>query len=157
MSLRLSALLLVLFAASASLPARAAEPCPTIDGQFTGANPIFKSGQELPREGTFQLALQPAGLVEYLVGSRRVRGDSGYGGVVTLRKLWQGRYRIFLSGAAELEVIQNYAALPLIECRGEEASWLVAVGEGAVQLQVRGGNADQIGIAFLWADLPKRP
>jgi hypothetical protein len=157
MSLRLSALLLALLAGGLAPPVRAAEPCPTIDGQFSGANPIFRSGQELPREGTFQLALQPAGLVDYLVGSHRVRGDTGYGGVVTLRKLWPGRYRIFLSGTADLEVIQNYAALPMVECRGEETSWLVAVGEGTVVLQVRDGAADQIGIAFLKVEAPKRP
>ena len=138
-------LLLALWASSA----QGAEPCPAIEGQFSGANPTFKSGQELPREGTFSLALQPAGTVEYLAGSRRVRGEAGYGGVVTLAKLVPGRYRIFLSSAADIEVIQNYAPLALAECRGEEASYLVSIREGKVLLQVRGATDATIDIAFL--------
>jgi hypothetical protein len=78
-----------------------------------------------------------------------VKGEAGYGGVVTLRKLWAGRYRLFLSGAADLELIQNYSALTLTECLGEEASYLVSVGEGMVLLQVRGASAPLIDIAFL--------
>jgi len=130
-------------------PVQATEPCPAVEGQFSDANPTFKSGQELPREGTFSLALQPAGTVEYLAGSHRVRGEAGYGGVVTLAKLWTGRYRIFLSGAADIEVIQNYSPLALTECRGEETSYLVSVREGKVLLQVRGATDATIDIAFL--------
>jgi hypothetical protein len=130
-------------------PVQAAEPCPAIEGQFSGANPTFKSGQELPREGTFSLALQPAGTVEYLVGSHRVRGEAGYGGAVTLAKLVPGRYRIFLSSAADVEVVQNYSPLALTECRGEETSYLVSVREGKVLLQVRGATDATIDIAFL--------
>jgi hypothetical protein len=147
-SLRRLALLIVL-CGCAAFPALAAEPCPAVEGQFSGANPIFKSGQELPREGTFSLALQPGETVDYLVGSRRVKGEAGYGGVVTLRKLWAGRYRLFLSSAADLELIQNYSALTLSECQGEEASYLVSISEGMVLLQVRGASAPLIDIAFL--------
>jgi hypothetical protein len=145
----LLSLLFVVCVRTALFPALAAEPCPPVEGRFTGANPFFKSGQELPREGTFSLALQPGETVDYLVGSRRVKGEAGYGGVVTLRKLWAGRYRLFLSSAADLELIQNYTALTLTECRGEEASYLVTVGEGLVLLQVRGASAAVIDIAFL--------
>jgi hypothetical protein len=148
-SLRRLALLLALCGCCAALPVQAAEPCPPVEGQFSGANPTFKSGQELPREGTFSLALQPGETVDYLVGSRRVKGEAGYGGVVTLRKLWAGRYRLFLSGAADLELIQNYSSLTLTECRGEETSYLVSIDEGMVLLQVRGASAPVIDIAFL--------
>jgi hypothetical protein len=143
-------LLLLPLALWAATPAvRAAEPCPAFEGQFLGANPTFKSGQELPREGTFALALQPAATVEYLVGSHHVRGEAGYGGVVTLTKLVPGRYRIFLSSAANIELIQNYSPLTLTECGGEEASYLVSVREGKVLLQVRGAADATIDIAFL--------
>jgi hypothetical protein len=148
-SLQRLALLVALCGACAAFPLQAAEPCPPVEGQFSGPNPTFKSGQELPREGTFSLVLQPSETVDYLVGSRRVRGEAGYGGVVTLRKLWAGRYRLFLSSAADLELIQNYSALTLIECRGEEASYLVSIGEGMVLLQVRSASAPLIDIAFL--------
>jgi hypothetical protein len=148
-SLRRLALLFALCGSSTPFAALAAEPCPPVEGQFSGANPTFTSGQELPREGTFSLVLQPGETVDYLVGSRRVKGEAGYGGVVTLRKLWAGRYRLFLSSAADLELIQNYSALTLTECRGEEASYLVTVGEGMVLLQVRGALAPLIDIAFL--------
>jgi hypothetical protein len=148
-SIRRLALVLALCGSSTSSPLQAAEPCPAVEGQFSGPNPTFTSGQELPREGTFSLVLQSGETVDYLVGSRRVKGEAGYGGVVTLRKLWAGRYRLFLSSAADLELIQNYSALTLTECRGEEASYLVTVGEGMVLLQVRGASAAVIDIAFL--------
>jgi hypothetical protein len=143
------ALLLALCGCCAAFQVQAAEPCPAVEGQFAGANPTFKSGQELPREGTFSLVLQPGETVDYLVGSRRVKGEAGYGGVVTLRKLWAGRYRLFLSSAADLELIQNYSALTLTECRGEEASYVVSIDEGMVLLQVRGASTAVIDIAFL--------
>jgi hypothetical protein len=148
-SLQPLALLLALYGCCTAFPALAAEPCPAVEGQFSGPNPTFKSGQELPREGTFSLALQPGETVDYLVGSRRAKGEAGYGGVVTLRKLWAGRYRLFLSSAADLELIQNYSALTLTECRGEETSYLVSIDEGMVLLQVRGAAAPLIDIAFL--------
>jgi len=143
------ALLLALCGCCAAFPAQATEPCPAVEGQFSGANPTFKSGQELPREGTFSLVLQPGETVDYLVGSRRVKGEAGYGGVVTLRKLWAGRYRLFLSSAADLELIQNYTTLTLSECRGEETSYVVSIEEGMVLLQVRGASVSLIDIAFL--------
>src|SRR6478609_1313976 len=71
-------LLVVVCVSTALFPALAGEPCPPVEGRFAGANPTFKSGQELPREGTFSLALQPGETVDYLVGSRRVKGEAGY-------------------------------------------------------------------------------
>src|SRR5262252_967980 len=92
---RLAALLT--FAASATaLPVRAEEACPAVEGQFSGANAVFKSGQEAPREGIFSLALQPAETVDFLAGPRRVKGEGGYGGVLTFRLVASGRYRLFL-------------------------------------------------------------
>jgi hypothetical protein len=147
--LRPLALLLVLFAGGAALPAGAEPACPAVEGDFTGANAIFKSGQEAPREGIFSLALQPAGTVDYLSGSRRVKGDGGYGGVLVLRTVLKGRYRLFLSSPVEIELIQNYLPLSLTDCRGEQSSYLVSVGDGKVVLQVRGASVALIDIAFL--------
>ena len=105
------ALVLALSAGGATLPASAEQACPVVEGEFTGANAVFKSGQEAPREGIFSLALQPADTVDYLAGPRRVKGDGGYGGVLIFRTVVPGRYRLFLSNAADIELIQNY--LPL--------------------------------------------
>ena len=146
---RLGDLLLYFCGTCAAFPAQAQQPCPAVEGQFSGANATFKSGQELPREGIFSLVLQPGETVDYLAGSQRAKGDAGYGGVITLRKLWTGRYRLFLSNPAELELIQNYSSLSLGECRGEQASYVVSIGEGTVVLQVRGASVAVIDIAFL--------
>jgi hypothetical protein len=148
-SVRRLALLLTLFAGGASFPVRADQPCPAVEGQFSGPTAVFKSGQELPREGIFSLALQPAETVDYLSGSRRVKGDGGHGGVLTLRLVAAGRYRLFLSSPVDLELIQDYSPLPLGECRGEQASYVVSLGEGKVVLQVRGASVSLIDIAFL--------
>ncbi len=123
-------LLLALFTGGATFPVRADQPCPAVEGQFSGPTAVFKSGQELPREGIFSLALQPAETVDYLSGSRRVKGDGGHGGVLTLRLVAAGRYRLFLSSPVELELIQDYSPLPLDECRGEQAGYVVSLGEG---------------------------
>jgi hypothetical protein len=133
----------------AASPAGAQEACPSVEGDFTGANAIFQSGQESPREGIFSLALQPAGTVDYLSGARRVKGDGGYGGVLVLRTVLKGRYRLFLSSPVEIELIQNYLPLSLTDCRGEQSSYLVTIGEGKVVLQVRGAVVPLIDIAFL--------
>ena len=143
------ALLFVLCAGSAAFPVRAEQPCPEVEGQFSGPNAVFTSGQHLPREGIFSLALQPAETVDYLSGSRRVKGDGGFGGVVTLRLVAAGRYRLFLSNPAELELIQNYAPLPLGECHGEQAGYVVSLAEGKVVLQLRGATVSLIDIPFL--------
>jgi hypothetical protein len=143
------ALLLALSVGGAACPAGAQQACPSVEGDFTGANAIFQSGQESPREGIFSLALQPAGTVDYLSGPRRVKGDGGYGGVLVLRTVLKGRYRLFLSSAVEIELIQNYLPLVLTDCRGEQPSYLVTVGEGKVVLQVRGASVPLIDIAFL--------
>jgi hypothetical protein len=143
------ALLLALSLGGAAFPVAAQPACPSVEGDFTGANAVFKSGQEAPREGIFSLALQPAATVDYLSGSRWVKGDGGYGGVLVLRIVPKARYRLFLSSAAEIELIQNYLPLALTDCRGEQPSYLVSVGDGKVVLQVRGASVPLIDIAFL--------
>jgi len=148
-SLRQLALLLAFVGSCAALPVEAQQPCPAIEGHFSGANATFRSGEELLREGIFSLVLQPGETVGYLAGSQRVKGDVGYGGVVTLRNLWAGRYHLFLSSPANLELIQNYSSLSLNECSGEQASYVVSVAEGKALLQVRGASVAVIDIAFL--------
>ena len=143
------ALLVVLFAGGAVLPVRADQACPEVEGQFSGPTALFKSGQELPREGIFSLALQPAETVDYLSGPRRVKGEGGNGGVLTLRLVAAGRDRLFLSSQADIEVIQGYLPLSLDECRGEQAGYIVSVAYGRVVLQVRAASVPVIDIAFL--------
>jgi hypothetical protein len=147
--LRPLALLLALSVGGAAVPAGAQQACPSVEGEFTGANAVYKSGQEAPREGIFSLALQPAATVDYLSGSRWVKGDGGYGAALVLRMVPKARYRLFLSSAADIELIQNYRALAMTECRGEQPSYLVSVGDGKVVLQVRGASVPLIDIAFL--------
>jgi len=78
-----------------------------------------------------------------------VKGDGGYGGVVTLRLVAAGHYRLFLSSPAELEVIQGYVPLSLGACHGEQAGYVVSIAEGKVMLQLRGASVSLIDIAFL--------
>jgi hypothetical protein len=141
--------LLFSFAGGAIFPAWADQTCPEVEGQFAGPNARFESGQELPREGIFSLALKPAETVDYLSGSKRVKGESGFGGVVTLRLVAAGRYRVFLSSLAELELIQDYLPLALGACLGEQAGYIVSVADGKVVLQLRGASVPVIDIAFL--------
>jgi hypothetical protein len=143
------ALLLALCAGGADRPAAAQPACPAVEGDFTGANATFKSGQEAPREGIFSLALQPAETVTYLSGSRWVKGDGGYGGALVLRMVPRGRYRLFLSSAVDIELIQNYRPLALTDCRGEQPSYIVSIDDGKVVLQVRDASVPLIDIAFL--------
>ena len=117
-----------------------------------GFTPTARSGQELPREGVFSLVLQPGEDVRYLTGPGYARGEGGFGGVLILRRIPRGTYRIFLSAAADLELVQNYVALPLRECRGEDYGYTVAVDEGAVVLQLRAAAVPVLNIAFLSAE-----
>lgn len=132
-------------------PVRAAEPCPPLNARMDGFTPTARSGQELPREGTFSLMLQPAEDVRYLTGPGYARGEGGFGGVLVLRRVPRGTYRILLSAAADLELVQNYVALPLRECRGEDFGYAVALDEGAVVLQLRAASVPVLSIAFLGA------
>jgi hypothetical protein len=142
-------LLAVLCAGAPTFSLHAQTACPPIEGDFTGPNAVFKSGQEAPREGIFSLALQPAETVDYLAGPRRVKGEAGFGGVLVLHRVPTGRYRLFLSSPVELELIQDYVSLPLTECSGEQPSYLVSVDEGKVVLQVKGAAVPVIDVAFL--------
>lgn len=114
-----------------------------------GYTPTARSGQELPREGVFALELQPGEDVRYLSGPGYVRGEGGFGGVLVMRRIPRGTYRILLSAAADLELVQNYVALPLRECQGEDYGYTVAVDEGAVVLQLRAASVPVLNIAFL--------
>ncbi len=152
MFVRLS-LLAVLCAGAPVFSLHAQTACPAVEGEFTGPNAVFKSGQEAPREGVFSLALQPARTVDYLAGPRRVKGDDGlsggFGGVLIVHRVPKGRYRLFLSSPVDLELIQDYVPLALTECGGEQPSYLVSVDEGKLVLQVKGAGVPVIDVAFL--------
>jgi hypothetical protein len=130
-------------------PALGDQPCPSLQGQLDGFTPTARSGQELPREGVFALELQPGEDVRYLSGPGYVRGEGGWGGVLVMRRIPSGTYRILLSAAADLELVQNYVSLPLQECPGEDYGYIVAINEGPVMLQLRAASVPILNIAFL--------
>jgi hypothetical protein len=114
-----------------------------------GYTPTARSGQELPREGVFALTLQPGQDVRYLNGPGYAMGEGGFGGVLVVRNIQRGTYRLFLSAAADLELVQNYVSLPLRECQGEDFGYTVAVDDGTVVLQLRAASVSLVSIAFL--------
>ena len=141
--------LLFAFAVCRASLAQSERVCPSDGSHFSGFNPTFRSGDELPKEGVFALTLEPGPSVAYLVGSRYARGDSGYGGTLTLRKLPAGHYRIFLSEAADLELIQNYSSLPLAQYPGDELSYVASIEGGTLVLQLRDVSVGVIRIAVV--------
>jgi hypothetical protein len=130
-------------------PAFAGKLCPSVDDRMAGYTPTFRSGQEAPREGAFSLMLQPGQDVRYLSGPSYVTGEGGYGGVLVMRNLARATYRIFLSAAADVELVQNYVSLPLRECGGEDFGYVVAIDDGTIVLQLRAASVPVISIAFL--------
>jgi hypothetical protein len=73
---------------------------------FTGYTPIFQSGDTLPKEGIFAIALRPVAEIFYFTRS----GDTprmGYGGVVTFENLPAGRYAVVLCQSARVEAVQQ--------------------------------------------------
>ncbi len=119
-------------------------------GLLSGYVPAFRSGDELPREGVFALALRPATQVRFVVGSTRALGDGdGYGSIITFPKVPAGRYRLRMSRAIDLEVWQNYRGLPLMSIPGEELAVDVEFDGRSFALQIRSGVGEPVVISIL--------
>jgi len=117
---------------------------------MSGYVPTFRSGDELPRDGVFALALRPNSQVRFVVGSTRVAGDDdGYGSIVIFPRIPAGRYRLRLSRDADVEAWQNYRRLPLIHVPGEVSAVDVEFDGRSFVLQVRGPAADPLVISIL--------
>lgn len=82
---------------------------------FKEYTPTFRSGDVLPGEGVFAIALLPAANI---VLPKQPKGGpaTGYGAVVTVEGLAAGRYAIILSREASFEAIQfhPFQALPIM-------------------------------------------
>lgn len=72
---------------------------------FKEYTPTFRSGDVLPGEGVFAIALLPA--ADIVLPQRPKDGlVTGYGAVVTLESVAAGRYAIILSRDARFEAVQ---------------------------------------------------
>ena len=119
---------------------------------FAGYVPTFQSGDTLPKEGVFALALQPVADIVYFVRSDDRR--TGYGGIVTFESLPAGRYAIILSDHAFVEAVQQRPFLPIVVAhRKDEDHNLsdreIAAEGGPLTLQLSGVPALSIIVAVL--------
>jgi len=72
---------------------------------FEGYIPTFRSGDGLPGEGVFAIALLPAAHIVLPKGPKDGLA-TGYGAIVTLDNVAAGRYAIILSRDARFEAVQ---------------------------------------------------
>jgi hypothetical protein len=122
-------------------------------GPFAGYTPVFRSGDALPKEGVFAVALKPAADVMFYAraGSDPVHG---YGGTITVEHVPAGRYGIVLSEEARVTAVQHrpFLTIPVDQWR-TEANCLsmaeVAVAAGPVTLQIRGAVGPLIKISMI--------
>ncbi len=122
-------------------------------GPFAGYTPVFRSGDALPKEGVFAVALKPAADVMFFAraGSDPVHG---YGGTITFEHVQAGRYGIVLSEEARVTAVQHrpFLTIPVDQWR-TEANCLnmaeVAVEAGPVTLQIRGAAGPLIKISMI--------
>jgi len=122
-------------------------------GPFAGYAPIFRSGDVLPKEGVFAVALKPVTDVVFFV---RAGSDPshGYGGIVTFEHVPAGRYGIVLSEEARVTAVQHrpFLTIPVDQWR-TEANCLsmaeIAVEAGPVSLQIRGAAGPLLKISMI--------
>jgi hypothetical protein len=119
---------------------------------FMGYIPTFQSGDILPKEGVFAVALQPTNSVVYFL--RPAAGTAaGYGGIVTLEGLAAGRYGIVLSQDAGLEAVQQRPFQPVpISQRSQErncSAFEINVEGGPLTLQISGASSSAIMVAMI--------
>jgi len=116
--------------------------------------PTVESGQGLPKEGAFAVALKPVADVIYFLPPER-GSDGGLGGVVTIETLPAGRYEIALSDDGWVDAIQDNKRLPELaasrtrECPGVLHSIEVEARSEALTLQIGGAHARRINIAVV--------
>lgn len=120
---------------------------------FTGYTPTFQSGDTLPKEGVFAIALRPVAEIFYFTKA----GDTprmGYGGIVTFESLPAGRYAMVLSQPTRLEAVQQRpfleAAVALGSASSACAGTLEIVAEGGpLTLQISGAADPSIMVAVI--------
>ena len=109
---------------------------------FKEYTPTFRSGDVLPGEGLFAIALRPA--ADIVLPKQPKEGlATGYGAVVTVEGLAAGRYAIILSREASFEAVQfrPFQALPVTRWTAGANCQVVAeirVEAGPLTLQFSG-------------------
>jgi hypothetical protein len=111
----------VLTALAAATAAAAEDGCGRFDWPVNREVELFGEGffadvesqSALPKDGAFSMLLLPVAQVIYPVPPERGR-DDGYGGVVTLEWIADGRYQVTLSGEAWVDAVQNDKRLPML-------------------------------------------
>lgn len=122
-------------------------------GPFAGYTPIFRSGDALPKEGVFAIALKPMADVVFFARSGS-DPSHGYGGTVTFEHIPAGRYGIVLSEEARVTAVQHrpFLIIPVDQWR-TEANCLsmaeIAVEAGPVSLQIRAAAGPAIKISMI--------
>jgi len=87
-----------------------------VEGQFSGATRPSRAGQAAAARGHSLAILQPGETVDYSGRDRsRAKGDAGYGGRESRFAAVGPAATASLSNPAELELIQNYSSLSLVE------------------------------------------
>ena len=137
------------------------QPCTSPNGTTddpidptVGFTPTFQSGDALPKEGVFHLALKPAADIIYLTKIAHA-AEGGYGGIVTIERVSAGRYRIVFSQQARVEAVQGYELLPSqgkisdTRCSDGYRALEVAAEGGPLTLQVSGARKPLITIAVI--------
>jgi hypothetical protein len=119
---------------------------------FAGYIPTFQSGDTLPMDGVFAIALRPASNVIYFL--RPADGAAvGYGGLVTFENLAAGRYGIVLSQNARLEAVQQrpFRPVPVTQRNLESACSVtdISVEGGPLTLQVSRASGSVIQVAMI--------
>jgi len=125
---------------------------------FTGYIPTFRSGDAVPKEGVFEIALKPVADIVYLSRSRDV-ASAGYGALVTLETVSAGRYALILSNEARLAVVQprTFRSIPVFPGSTEYDAGLATftTDGGPLTLQVSGVVAPRIMVAIV--PMPDQP
>jgi len=110
--------------------------------------PTFQSGDTLPKEGVFAVALQPMTDVVYFL--RPAGGPAvGYGGLVTFEGLAAGRYEIVASQSVRLDVVgqRPFLPVPVTQRAVECACFEIYVEGGPLTLQLSGVSTPSVSIA----------
>jgi hypothetical protein len=121
---------------------------------MAGYMPTFQSGDALPKDGAFDLVLQPVADVIY-PAKFEPAGEGGYGGIVTIENVPAGRYQIIFSRQARVGAAQHYALLPSLgsasetRCSGNYHAVEVVAEGGPLTLQVSGARTPLISIAVI--------
>lgn len=122
-------------------------------GPFAGYTPVFRSGDALPKEGVFAVALRPTADIFYFA---RTPSDPshGYGGTVTLEHVAPGRYGIVLSEEARVTAVQQRPFLNIAVDQWRTETNCLSMAEislegGPVTLQIRGVAAPLIKVSMI--------